>query len=602
MTRGSKIALVIVGLLAVFVLLAGLVVAAVVMSLDREPEVPSNSVLVLNVEGSLPDFSNTDEMSARFFGGETNSLSNLLLQLRKAKADKRVGAVLLDIGMLGTGWAKADEIREAVADFRKSGKPVYAYMEFGADKEYYVATAAERVYVPPIGDLFINGLAAESMHFKGTFDKLGIYWDSYQIEKYKTAPESFTREDMSEGERETLNSLVDEIFNRYVAQVAEARRKSPEDVRALVDTAPHKAGDAQAAGLIDGALYREQVEGELKKRLGYKDDERLRKVSAAEYRLVSPQSLGLNQGDAVALIFASGPIEPGRSNDGAFGGDLTVGSDTVVKALNDARDDDDVKAIVLRVDSPGGVTYPSDLIWAAVEEAKKKKPVVVSMSDLAASGGYYVSMGANKIVANPLTLTGSIGVYAYKPVVKGFYDWVGVTSEYVMRGKNAGLYRETEKFTPDERKKFEGAMQGFYWNHFLPKVAAGRRFQNVEAVNEVARGRVWTGAQARERGLVDEFGGLDRAVEVAKELAKIPADKSVRRVVFPAPRTFFQQFFGGGDDDRRDAAAVRAEQQRAAFINSMPAEMRPALRRAAMFERFGQGQTLAILPFELKIE
>lgn len=600
MTRGSKLALVIIGLLTALVLVVGLVVVAVVMSLDDEPDVASNSVLVLNVEGSLPDHTNADEFSSRFFGGETNSLSNLLLQLRKAKADKRVGAVLLDIGMLGGGWAKADEIREAIADFRKSGKPIYAYMEFGADKEYYIATAAERIYVPPIGDLFVNGLAAESMHFKGSFDKLGIYWDAYQIAEYKTAPESFTREDMSKGEREQLNSLLDEIFNRYVAQVAEARRKSPEDVRALIDNAPHNAPAALEAGLIDGALYREQVEAELKKRLGYKDDEKLRKVSMAEYRRVTPYSLGLNEGEAIAVIFASGPIEPGRSNDGAFGGDQTIGSDTVVKAVNDARDNKDVKAIVLRVDSPGGVTYPSDLIWKAVEEAKKKKPVVVSMGDLAASGGYYISMGANRIVANPLTLTGSIGVYAYKPVVKGFYDWVGVSSEYLLRGKNSGMFRETEKFTDEERKKFEGSMQNFYWNQFLPKVAEGRKLQNVEAANEVARGRVWTGAQAKEKGLVDEFGGLDRAVEVAKELARIPADKGVRRVVYPAPRNFFQQLLGSGGDE--DSASIRAEQQRAAFINSMPAEMRPVLRRAAMFERFPQNTSLAIMPFELKIE
>src|SRR5215210_2340271 len=576
MTRGSKIALGIVGLLAVFVLVVGLLVTVVVMSLGDEPEVASNSVLVLNVEGSLPDYANADELTSRFFGGDTNSLSNLLLQLRKAKADKRVGAVLLDVGMVGGGWAKSDEIRDAIADFRKAGKPIYAYMEFGGDKEYYVATAAERIYVPPIGDLFINGLAAESMHFKNSFDKLGIYWDSYQIEKYKTAPESFTRSDMSDGERETLNSLLDEIFNRYVAQVAEARRKSVEDVRALVDTAPHNAPAAQEAGLIDGALYREEVEKELKKRLGYKDDERLRKVSMAEYRRVTPYSLGLNQGEAIAVIFASGPIEPGRSNDGTFGGDQTIGSDTVVKAVNDARDNKDVKAIVLRVDSPGGVTYPSDLIWKAVEEAKKKKPVVVSMGDLAASGGYYISMGANKIVAEPLTLTGSIGVYAYKPVLKGFYDWIGVSSEYVMRGKNAGIFRETEPFTKEEREKFESSMRNFYWNQFLPKVADGRKFQNVEAVHEIARGRVWPGAQGKERKLVDEFGGLDRAVEVAKELAQIPADKGVRRVVYPVPRTFFQQLFGGGDN--QDAAGIRAEQQRAAFINSMPAEMRPVLR------------------------
>ncbi|HEX7314087.1 MAG TPA: signal peptide peptidase SppA [Pyrinomonadaceae bacterium] len=600
MTRGSKIALVIVGLLAAFVLLIGLIVVAVVMSLDKEPEVASNSVLVLNVEGSLPDYTNTDEMSARLFGGETNSLSNLLLQLRKAKADKRVGAVLLDIGMLGGGWAKADELRDAIAEFRKSGKPIYAYMEFGSDKEYYVATAAERIYLPPIGDLFVNGLAAESMHFKGSFDKLGIYWDSYQIEKYKTGPESFTREDMSEGEREQLNSLLDEIYNRYRAQIAEARRKSIEDVTALIDNAPHNAPAALEAGLIDGALYREEVENELKKRLGYKEDEKLRKVSMAEYRRVTPYSLGLNQGEAIAVIFAAGPIEPGRSNDGSFGGDQTIGSDTVVKALNDARDNKDVKAIVLRVDSPGGVTYPSDLIWKAVEEAKKKKPVVISMGDLAASGGYYISMGANRIVAEPLTLTGSIGVYAYKPVVKGFYDWVGVSSEYLLRGKNSGMFRETEKFTKEEREKFESSMRNFYWNQFLPKVAEGRKFQNVEAVHEVARGRVWTGAQAKEQKLIDEFGGLDRAVEVAKELAKIPADKGVRRVVYPAPRTFFQQLLGGGGDE--DSASIKAQQQRAAFINSMPAEMRPVLRRAAMFERFPQNSTLAIMPFELKIE
>ena len=600
MTRGRKIALIIVGVVMVLVLAGALVVALVIVSLNNEPEIPNNSVLVLKVEGELPDFTNADEFSSRFFGAQPNSLSSLLLQLRKAKADKRVGAVLLDIGMIGAGWAKAEEIRDAVADFRKSGKPIYAYMEFGADKEYYVATAAERVYVPPIGDLFINGLAAEAMFFRGTFDKLGIYWDSYQIGKYKNAPEHFTRKEMSDGEKETLNSLLDEIYNRYKADIADARHMSADDVQALIDNAPHNAVEAQKAGLIDGALYREEVERELKKRLGYKDDERLHKVSAAEYRRISADSLGLNQGEAVAVIFASGDILPGKSNDGSFGGDQSIGSDTVVKALNDARDNKAVKAIVLRVDSPGGVTYPSDLIWKAVEEAKKKKPVVVSMSDLAASGGYYISMGANKIVAEPLTFTGSVGVFAYKPVVKGFYDWIGVTSQYLMRGKNAGMFRETDKFTDDERKKFQSQLDNFYWNDFLPKVAQGRHFPDVNAVDQIAQGRVWTGAQGRENGLVDEFGGLDRAVEVAKELAQIPADKQVRRVVYPAPRTFFQQLFGGSEDN--DAASIKAEQQRAAFINSMPREMRTALRRAAMFDHFGQGQTLAIMPFDLKIE
>ena len=598
MSRGSKVALIIAGVLVALVFLVVVAVALIALSLGGEPDVPENSVLVLKVEGGLPDHSNAGDFGGRLFGGNPNSLESLLTQLRKAKADKRVGAVLLDVGLVGGGWAKAGEVREAVAEFRKSGKPIYSYMEVGADKEFYIATAAERVYIAPIGDLFINGLAAESMHFKGSFDKLGIYWDSFQIGKYKTAPESFTREDMSEGEKETLNSLLDEIFNRYVQTVADARRKSPEDIRALIDNAPHNARDAQAAGLVDGTAYREEVEAELKKRLGYKDDAKLKKVSASDYRRVSAESLGLEGDEQVAVIYAAGPINLGRSSDGSFGGEEVIGSDTVVKALNDARDNKLVKAVVLRVDSPGGSIYPSDLIWRAIEEAKKKKPVVISMGDVAASGGYYISMGASRIVAEPLTITGSIGIYGYKPVMTGFYDWVGVKGYYVMRGANAGIFRETEKFTPEERKKFEGLLSHGYYNEFLPKAARGRG-KDAEYIDSVGQGRVWTGAQAKERGLVDELGGLDRAVEVAKELAKIPADKQVRRVVYPAPRGFFEQLLGGDDEDK---ARAQAEQQRQAFINSLPKEMQRAFRLAAMFDRFEQGHMLAIMPFDLKIE
>lgn len=597
MTRRRKVAFIIAGILLSLIVVAVIIVALVAMALKNEPNIRDNSVLVLKIEGQLPDHSTADPVASRFLGGDARSLSNLLVQLRKAKADKRVGAVILDIGFVGTGWAKSEEIRDAVKDFRKSGKPIYAYMEVGSDKELFIASAAERIYVAPIGDLFINGLAAEAMFFRGTFDKLGIYWDAYQIGKYKTAPERFTRKEMSEGERETLNALLDAIFNRYVAAIAEARGKSVEDVRALIDSAPHNAVAAQQAGLIDGALYRTDLEVELKKRLGYKDDEKLRKVSQHDYERVQQESLGLNEGEKIAVVFAEGPINLGSSNDGTFGGDRTIGSDTVVKAINDARDDKSVKAIVLRVDSPGGSIYPSDLIWKAIEEAKQKKPVVISMSDLAASGGYYVSMGANRIVAQPLTLTGSIGVFAYKPVMREFYDWIGVTSEYVLRGKNSGMFRETERFTDEERKHFERIINHYYWNEFIPKAAQGRK-RDTEYMNSVAQGRVWTGEQAKERGLVDEFGGLDRAVEVAKELAEIPADKGVRRVVFPAPRSFLQQLLGGDED----GASIKAEQQRAAFINSLPKEMQRAFRYASIFDRFNQGETLAILPYELTIK
>ena len=596
MSRGRKVAVIIVGVVLALVLVGVLVVALFIASVDNEPSIRDNSVLVLKVEGDLPDFTNVDPLMSRLFGGNPNSLTSLLTQLKKAKADKRVAAVLLDVGFVETGWGKAGEVRDAVADFRASGKPIYAYMEVGSDKELFVASAAERVYVAPTGDLFVNGLAAEAMYFRGTFDKLGIYWDSYQIGKYKSSPEHFTRKEMSDGEKEQLNELLDDIFNRYVETIAAARKKSVEDVRALIDAAPHGARDAERAGLIDKAAYREEVEQELKTRLGYKDDEKLRKVSGHDYRNVKPESLGLNQGEKIAVIFAAGPINLGSSSDGEFGGEQMIGSDTVVKAINDARDDKSVKAIVLRVDSPGGSIYPSDFIWKAVEEAKKKKPVVVSMSDVAASGGYYISMGANKIVAEPLTITGSIGIYAYKPVVKEFYDWVGVTSQYLTRGKNAGLFRETERFTDEERQTFEGLLKRSYYNEFIPKAAQGRN-RDAEYIDSVGQGRVWTGLRAKEKGLVDELGGLDKAVEIAKELAKIPADKGVRRVVYPAPRSFFQQFLGGGEDE----TSIKAREQQT-LINSAPREMRRALRHAAVFERFRQGEALAILPFDLKIE
>ena len=225
---------------------------------------------------------------------------------------------------------------------------------------------------------------------------------------------------------------------------------------------------------------------------------------------------------------------------------------------------------------------------------------MVAVVLLAACSNSGTQKASSSTPAAPNILTGSIGIFAYKPVMKGFYDWIGVSSEYLWRGKNAAMFRETEKFTDDERKKFESMLRHEYEDEFLPKVAQGRG-RDREYVRSIAEGRVWTGAQGRENGLVDEFGGLDRAVEVAKDLAKIPADRQVRRVVYPAPRTFLQQFFGGGGDDE-DSARVRAEQQRAAFINSLPKDMRPVFRQAAIFDSFPQGQMLAVMPFELKVE
>jgi protease-4 len=599
MSRSWKIFLWVAGLLvalALVVVLAAVVLLA--LFTDDAPDIRDNSVLVLKVEGALPDYVPEDPLASRFLGRDDRSLTLLLSNIKKAKADKRIGAILLEIDMTMMGWGKADEIRDTITDFRSTGKPVYAYMEYGTNKEYYLATACDRIYVAPIGDLFIVGLAADVMSLGGSLDKLGVKPDFYQIGKYKTAPEQYTRKEMSEASREVLNSILDEFFARYVSTIAATRRKSEADVRALIDNAPLGAWEAKAAGLIDDAKYRDEVEDELKKRLGYKDADKLRKVRESDYRRVTPESVGLAQGERIAVIFASGPIGGGSSDDGSAVSSQSTGSDTVVKALNDARDDKTIKAIILRVDSPGGTSYASDVIWHAVEKAKAQKPVVVSMGDVAASGGYYISATASKIIAQPSTITGSIGVYAGKPVIKGFYDWIGVNNEYVLRGKQAGMFRETEPFNAEERAKFEGMLKSFYYDDFLPKVAKGRG-KDVEYVDSIAQGRVWTGTQAKERGLVDEFGGMEKAVEVAKQLANLPADKGVRRVIFPAPRPFLQQWLGGGEDD---SASVKAREQRAALESALPEDMRRALRYMSILENMKRGETMAMLPFDLQIK
>jgi len=594
MSRGRKTVLIITSIVVglALVVLIGL---AVLVSAFRQnpPTIADNSVLTLHVAGSLPDYVPYDPLR-RLFGGTDQSLTNLILQFKKAKVDKRIKVVLLEIDMSGAGWGKSEEIRDAIADFRSSGKPVYAYMEYGMNKEYYIASACDKIYLAPPGELFINGLAADVMFFRGSLDKLGIYPDIFQIGKYKSVGDTFTRKDMSDAHKEFMNSLLDDLYNRYVDAIAKGRGKTSDQVRAIIDDAPYGAAKAKDIGLIDGATYREDLEKELKTQLGYKEADPLRIVKGSDYSEVPPESLGLDQGEKIAVIYATGDIGSGQSENSPSGSQ-SIGSDTLSKAIDDARDDKSIKAIVIRVDSPGGSGLASDIIWHSVVAAKEKKPVVISMSDVAASGGYYIACGASKIIAQPSTITGSIGVVAGKPVMKGFYDWLGITNEYLLRGKNAGMFRETEKFTPEERAKFEDWIKTTYYNDFVPKVAKGRG-KDAAYIDSVAQGRVWTGFQGKERGLVDEFGGLDRAVEVAKDLAKIPKDKGVHRVILPYPRSFIQELLSEGDE------AHTQVKQREAVLATLPEDARRAVRYMALLDRMKSGESMLLMPFDLRIK
>lgn len=594
MSKTGKVFLIVGGIIFVFILVGIIAMALLAESLGK-PSVPNNSVLVLSVTGSLPDYAPEDPM-ARLLGVEQKqSFTSLLTQLRKAKIDSRVGGVLLDIDFPGIGWGKADELREAIKDFRASGKPVYAYMEIGTNREYYIATAAEKIFLPPGGDLYVNGFAAQAMFYRGSLDKLGVEPQFIRIGKYKSAPNQYTEKEMDEGQKETINAILDDYYGRMVSTIAETRKKSPEDVKAVIDNAPYSAPQAKTQGLIDDAIYREQVYDDLKSRLGYKAEDKLRTLRASEYREIPSDSLGLNNGEKVAVIYASGAITGGSSNNSPFGGEM-VGSDTIVKAVNDAAADSSIKAIVLRVDSPGGSALASDLMWYALENAKAKKPVVVSMGDVAASGGYYIACNANKIVAEPSTLTGSIGVFMGKPVLKGFYDWVGVNTQYTTRGKNSGLFREDVKWEGDELAKMQEQTNNIYFTNFVPKVAKGRN-KTDEEVNTIGQGRVWTGAQAKQNGLIDEFGGLEKAIEVAKQLANLPADKDVRRIAYPEARPFFETIFGGG-------ASTETPEQKAqkAIIEALPKDIRRTLRYSSILDQMQHGEAMMMLPYELDIK
>ncbi len=595
-SKTAKILLIIVASAFTIILVAIIGIALLAESLGK-PDVPDNSVLVLKISGSLNDYVPENKWAKIFKFEQPQSFTGLLTQLRKAKVDNRVNAVLLDIEFPQIGWGKADELRDAIKDFRASGKPIYSFMELGMNKEYYIASATERVFMPPAGDLYVNGFAANAMFYRGSLDKLGIEPEVIKIGKYKNAPDQYTEKQMSDAQREVINAVLDEYYGRFTGGIAEDRKKSIEDVKTIVDNAPYHAVEAQQIGLIDGAKYRDEVYEELKNRLGYKADDKLRTVSGNEYRDVPADSLGLDKGERVAVVYASGMINVGKSKNSPFGGEM-VGSDTIIEAVNDAADDPTIKAIILRVDSPGGSALASDLMWHALENAKAKKPLVVSMGDVAASGGYYIACNANKIVAEPSTVTGSIGVFMGKPVVRGLYDWLGVSNEYVMRGKNAGIFRETEKWNADERAKMQDQANKIYYGDFVPKVARGRG-KTDEEVNSIGQGRVWTGTQGKQNGLVDEFGGLEKAIAIAKDMAKIPAEKEVRRVTYPESESLFSQYFGG---EASVFAEVKKQQTQSAIIESLPEDARRALRYAEIFDRMKNGEAMMMLPFELEIK
>ena len=468
------------------------------------------------------------------------------------------------------GWGQVQELRDAITRFRTSGKPAYAHLEFCVNKEYYLATACTKVFAVPNALLDITGLETEVTFFRSTLDKLGVQAQFEGVGKYKNAPNQFTETGFTEPHREQMEALLDSLNGEYVSAIAKAREKSAEEVQALIDEGPYDAAAAKKAGLVDELLYRDQ----LVQRLSGAEE-----VKPGRY-VKRSRGVGFDSRPRIALVYAVGEIISGESQTSPFGGTF-AGSDTVAEALREAREDSGIKAILLRVDSPGGSGTASDVIWREVELARKSKPVVVSMGDLAASGGYYISMGSDAIVAQPGTITGSIGVFGGKFSLRGLYDKLGISKEILVRGENAALFSEYRPWSDQERKRVRAMMVAFY-DDFIAKAAKGRG-KKPDEVHAIAQGRVWTGAEARRIGLVDQLGGLDVALALAKERAHIGKDQEVRLVELP---------------ERKGLLETLLERQEEGAETMLPRDLRAMFRLGTLHR---DGQPLARLPFDLQI-
>ncbi len=563
--------------------LAGVAVFSAALALrGPRPRPAAPAVLVWDVPSTIVD----GEPPHRLFGygwfrRSHPTVFDVVRTLDRAAGDDHVRALVLHIDGLDWGWGKLSEVRDAVARVRRLGKPVYAIVEGGGDAEYFLASAANVVAVPPASVLWVDGLMASAMFYKGTLDKLDVHANYAHAGEFKSAAEAYTRTSMSEPAREALTSLLDDLYSVLVDSLATSRHVDADSVRRLIDEGPFPAAVARTSGLVDTVTYTEQLDSLALHRAG-KDIE--------TQSFTSYNARGTWGDSHVAYVTAVGTISGGRSRFEPMGGAI-LGSETLCETLRDLRDDHSIKAVVLRIDSPGGETQASDEIWHAVEGLNARKPVIVSMSDLAASGGYYIAAPATSIVAQPGTLTGSIGVFGGKLNLLGLYQKLGLNVETVSRGKNAQMLSSIRDFDPAEGAHFQAQIDSSY-QLFLRRVSAGRSLSLVEA-DSVARGRVWSGEAARTRGLVDSLGGIRTACRMALAQAGSSLDKPLDVEEYPrAGHTFMDRLF---ETWMRDADSDNSETE--LLVRSFSPVMRAWLAAAS----FPAGRMLAVLPWSITI-
>jgi protease IV len=454
----------------------------------------------------------------------------------QASKSPAVIGVLIKIRSLNIGLGRAEDIRRGILELRERGKRVFVYLESPGNVEYMIGSAAERIFVLPWSMLNLIGLKAEVTFFKEALDKLGIEAQIKGLGEYKSASEMFTRKTMSEPHRDMIDSIIDDLYAQFVKYISQSRGADEERVKRIIDSGPFLSKEALEKGLVDELGYEEDLEERIEEILGFQ----LRKIRAESFlRILNVKEIvrwivqKIRRGaGAIALVSDSGIIMLGESR--GSGATKTLGSQTLIKTLGRIACDKNIKALVLRISSPGGSGVASDLVWHKLKSISEKKPVVVSMSDMAASGGYLIALGARKIVAEPMTLTGSIGIISGKFNLKGFFTKLGLTKDVVVRGNRALMFSSYERFTNDEEEKLCDIMSVFY-EDFVNKVADARGM-DFKGAEQLARGRVWTGKQAKEIGLIDELGGIKEAIRIAKKEAGISEDVSTNVKFFSKPR------------------------------------------------------------------
>ena len=529
------------------------VVIVLVAVIGVKGRVPSKTILEANFEHTyLEDAPPTP--TAQLMLTEKQTLRDVVDAIDRGATDDRVVGMIAKIGAAPLGMAQTQEIRDAVQRFRAHKKFAVAYSEtfgeFGpGNGAYYLATAFDHIYLQPSGDVGLTGIIMESPFIKGTLSKLGMTFHGDHRYEYKAALNFYTESKYTAAHKEEMAAIMTSWFNQMKEGICQARQIAPDKFQAIVDAGPYLGKEAVDAKLVDAVAYRDEVYGKVKSQAG--DGAELLYLSNYLHRAGRPH----DRGKKVALVFGVGGVTRGKSDYDPVQGSQNMGSDTVAGAIRAAAEDKDVKAILFRVDSPGGSYVASDTIWREVVRARQAgKPVIVSMGNLAGSGGYFVAMAADKIVAEPGTITASIGVLGGKMLTSGLWDKVGLSWDQVHQGENATMFTGTEDYTPAEWGRFQAWLDRVYLD-FTSKVADGRKLPK-EKVLEIAKGRIWSGQDAKNLGLVDELGGYDTALKLAKKAAGVSEDDDVKIAVYPRPKTLLQSVMERRGPDNSDKEAV----------------------------------------------